>query len=114
MDWVVGHVVGSRDGKPLLEDGRVVDVRTVVWCTGFRQAFDWVDAPAFGPDGWPVELRGVVDGVPGLFFCGLQFQYAGSSMLIQGAGRDGAYVAGPDRGAPARAGRKRPELAPAA
>jgi putative flavoprotein involved in K+ transport len=39
-------------------------------------------------------MRGVSTAVPGLFFCGIQFQYAGSSMLIQGAGRDGAYVAG--------------------
>ena len=31
--------------------------------------------------------------LPGLYFCGIQFQYAASSMLIQGAGRDGAYVA---------------------
>ncbi|WP_299278606.1 hypothetical protein [uncultured Georgenia sp.] len=31
--------------------------------------------------------------VPGLFFCGLAFQYAFSSMLIAGAGRDAAYVA---------------------
>ena len=93
VDWVVGHVAGTRDGKPLLDNGHVVDVRSVVWCTGFRQAFDWVEAPAFAPDGWPVELRGVADAVPGLYFCGLQFQYAASSMLIQGAGRDGAYVA---------------------
>ena len=56
VDWVVGHVVGTRGGKPLLDNGRVVDVRTVVWCTGFRQAFHGVEAPAFGPDGWPVEL----------------------------------------------------------
>ena len=93
VDWVVGHVAGTRKGKPLLDNGHVVDVRSVVWCTGFRQAFDWVEAPAFAPDGWPVELRGVADAVPGLYFCGIQFQYAASSMLIQGAGRDGAYVA---------------------
>ncbi|HEU4997767.1 MAG TPA: NAD(P)-binding domain-containing protein [Lapillicoccus sp.] len=93
VDWVVGRVVGVRDGKPLLDDGRVLDVGTVVWCTGFRQAFDWVEAPAFAVDGWPLEQRGVADGVAGLFFCGLQFQYAGSSMLILGAGRDAAYVA---------------------
>ena len=34
----------------------------VVWCTGFRQVFDWIDLPILGPDGWPREYRGVVGG----------------------------------------------------
>jgi putative flavoprotein involved in K+ transport len=46
-----------------------------------------------GGDGWPVEMRGVVDQVPGLFFCGLAFQYAFSSMVFPGIGRDTEYVA---------------------
>ena len=94
VDWVRGHVKGVVDGRPVLEDGRVVDAATVVWCTGFRQAFDWVDLPAFDEAGWPREYRGVVDGVPGLYFCGIQFQYAAASMVIHGVGRDAAHVAG--------------------
>jgi putative flavoprotein involved in K+ transport len=38
-------------------------------------------------------MRGVVDEAPGLFFCGLSFQYSFSSMLLPGVGRDAAYVA---------------------
>jgi putative flavoprotein involved in K+ transport len=34
-----------------------------------------------------------VDDVPGLFFCGLSFQYAFGSMVLPGVGRDAAYVA---------------------
>ena len=93
VDWRRGRVAGVVDGRPVLDDGRVVDAGTVVWCTGFRQAFDWVDLPAFGEDGWPREYRGVVDGVPGLYFCGIQFQYAAASMVIHGVGRDAAHVA---------------------
>ena len=87
------RVVGVEDGRPLLDDGTVVDAATVVWCTGFRQAFDWIDAPVFGDDGYPEEYRGVVESVPGLFFCGLSFQYSFSSMVLPGVGRDAAYVA---------------------
>ena len=94
VDWVQGRVAGVADGRPVLDDGRTIDAGTVVWCTGFRQAFDWVRIPVFHEDGWPREYRGEVDGVPGLFFCGMQFQYAASSMLIHGAGRDAAHVAG--------------------
>ena len=87
------RVVGVQDGLPVLADGTVVDVANVVWATGFRQDFDWIDLPIMGEDGWPREFRGVVADAPGLFFCGLSFQYAFSSMLVGGAGRDAAYVA---------------------
>ena len=43
--------------------------------------------------GWPVEYRGVVDAAPGLFFCGLSFQFAFSSMIFPGIGRDADFVA---------------------
>jgi putative flavoprotein involved in K+ transport len=65
----------------------------VVWATGFRQQFGWIHLPVIGEDGWPVEYRGAVDDAPGLFFCGLSFQYAFSSMVLPGVGRDAAYVA---------------------
>jgi putative flavoprotein involved in K+ transport len=64
-----------------------------VWATGFRQVFDWIHLPVLGDDGWPREERGVVAEAPGLFFCGLAFQYSFSSMLMTGVGRDAAYVA---------------------
>jgi putative flavoprotein involved in K+ transport len=88
-----GRVVGVEDGLPQLDDGTVVEAGTVIWCTGFRQAFDWIDAPVFGEDGFPTEYRGVVDSVPGLYFCGLAFQFAFSSMVLPGVGRDAEYVA---------------------
>jgi putative flavoprotein involved in K+ transport len=87
------RVVGVSEGKPLLADGQVLDVANVVWCTGFRHVYDWVELPMLGEDGWPAEYRGVVESVPGLFFCGLAFQYAFSSMVLPGVGRDAAYVA---------------------
>ena len=81
------------NGKPQLDDGTVVDVTNVVWCTGFRQVFDWIDLPILDEAGWPTEYRGVVDAAPGLYFCGLSFQYAFSSMVFPGISRDADYVA---------------------
>lgn len=90
---IVDRIEGVRDGRPALGDGTVLDVSTVIWCTGFRQVFTWIDLPVFDPDGWPREFRGVVAEAPGLYFCGLAFQYAFSSMLVGGVGRDAEYVA---------------------
>jgi putative flavoprotein involved in K+ transport len=93
VERVPARVTGTRDGLPMLADGRVLEVANVVWATGFRQVFDWIKLPVAGADGWPREYRGVAADVPGLFFCGLSFQYAFSSMVLPGVGRDAAYVA---------------------
>lgn len=89
-------VVGIDNGFPLLEDGRVMEVSNVVWCTGFRPDFSWIDLPIFDGDGdarEPSHERGVIAGQPGLFFVGLFFLYAASSALVRGVGRDAEYVA---------------------
>ena len=92
VERLTDRVTGVRDGRPVVGD-QALDVATVVWATGFRQVFDWIHAPVVGADGWPVEMRGVVEDLPGLFFCGLCFQYAFSSMVLPGVGRDADFVA---------------------
>lgn len=91
---VVGRTVGVTDGLPHLDDGQVLDVRNVVWATGFRHEYPWIRLPVIGPDGWPTHERGAVASVPGLYFVGLPFQYAFTSSLIGGVGRDAEYVVG--------------------
>jgi putative flavoprotein involved in K+ transport len=109
----VPRVVGIRDGLPVLEDDRAVDVANVVWCTGFRTDFDWIDLPVFDDDGKPIHYRGVVDSEPGLSFLGLVFQYALSSDVLPGGGRDAEYIAKhiASRTAGASVARRRPALA---
>ncbi len=92
VERVTSRIEEVRDGLPVV-DGRPREVASVVWATGFRQVFDWIDLPVMGEDGWPRERRGVVAGSPGLFFCGLCFQYSFSSMLLPGVGRDAEHVA---------------------
>lgn len=86
-------VTGVKDGRPMLADGSVLDVANIVWCTGFHGAFSWIDLPVFGEDGLPNQERGVVTNEPGLYFVGLHFQYALSSTMIHGVGRDAEYIA---------------------
>ena len=43
----VGRVVGVHDGLPQLEDGQVLDVTNVIWCTGYHHDFPWIDLPRF-------------------------------------------------------------------
>jgi putative flavoprotein involved in K+ transport len=88
----VPPTVGVRGGRPVLAGGRVVEPAAVVWCNGFAPGFRWIDLPVVDRRGFPRHRRGLVDGVPGLGFVGLPFQYAISSGLLNGMVRDAAYV----------------------
>jgi putative flavoprotein involved in K+ transport len=93
VEHVADKVVGVEAGRPVLADGRVLDVANVVWCTGFGKDMSWIDFLEAGDDGWPDQTRGAVNGWPGLYFVGLPFLYSFSSMLVGGAGRDAGHVA---------------------
>lgn len=93
VERITQRVTDVRDGKPVLADGTEIDATTVIWATGFGHAFDWIDDLPLADDGWPAEYRGVVEAMPGLYFCGLIFQYSFSSMVFPGIGRDAEFVA---------------------
>ncbi len=85
------RVVDVRDGRPVLEDGTLLDVAAVVWCTGFRPDYRWIRPSVTDADGWPALDHGA-SSVPGLFFLGIPFQASVASMLVHGAGRDAREV----------------------
>ena len=88
----VGRTTGVRDGRPVLDDGRVLDVSNVIWCTGYAPDFSWIDLPVPTRHGWPIQDRGIVESVPGLYFVGLLFLYSLSSALLGGVGRDAEHI----------------------
>jgi putative flavoprotein involved in K+ transport len=88
----VGKTVGVRSGYPVLEDGRLVEVSNVIWCTGYWPDFKWIDLAVPMRGGLPLHDRGIVDGVPGLYFVGLLFLYSLSSALLGGVGRDAEHI----------------------
>lgn len=85
------RMTGIHDGKPVLEDGRVLDVSNVIWCTGFHPGFSWIYLPVHG-EVEPKHKGGIVESEPGLYFVGLHFLYAMSSTMIQGVGRDAERI----------------------
>jgi putative flavoprotein involved in K+ transport len=93
VERIHARTVAARDGLPLLDNGRVLDVTNVIWCTGYRPEFGWIDLPILDDDGEPAHERGVIATVPGLYFVGLFFLSAATSSLVGGVGRDAAYIA---------------------
>jgi putative flavoprotein involved in K+ transport len=88
----VPKIVGVRDGKPLLADDRTLDVKNIIWCTGYEPGFSWIDLPIFDDDRRPVHDRGIVDRAPGLYFVGLHYLYSMTSDTITGVGRDAERI----------------------
>ena len=94
VERTLARTAGVHDGRPVLDDGRVLDVQNVVWCTGFRPDYSWIDIPLdVGDDGYPMQYRGAVDSAPGLYFVGMLFLHSFASMLIAGSARDAERVA---------------------
>ncbi len=90
----VPRVTGAEGGLPVLADGQRLDVRNVVWCTGFQSDHSWVQLPAFASGDEPEHERGVVRDEDGIYLVGQRFQYSLSSSFVGGVGRDAAYIAG--------------------
>ena len=83
----VARTTGVQDGYPLLEDGRVLEVSNVIWCTGYTADFSWIDLPLATRHDFPIQNRGIVESVPGLYFIGLPFLYLDQ---LGARGRSGA------------------------
>jgi putative flavoprotein involved in K+ transport len=67
-------------------------VSNVIWCTGFRPDYHWIDLSLTTHNGRPIHDRGIVDSCPGLYFIGLLFFYSLSSALVGGVGRDAEHI----------------------
>src|SRR5690606_694289 len=86
------RVVDVRDGELVLAGGGRMAASNVIWATGFRSDYSWLQIPGVvGAGERPIHHRGVT-GVPGLFFLGLPWQYSRKSALIGGVGDDATYL----------------------
>jgi putative flavoprotein involved in K+ transport len=88
----VDRVGGVVEGLPVTESGDTLEVANVIWCTGYRPGFRWIDLPVFDDDGKPRHQRGIVDESPGLYFVGLFFLHAVWSETLTGVQVDARYV----------------------
>jgi putative flavoprotein involved in K+ transport len=86
--------LAAADGRTVwFADGTSLDVGVVIWATGYRPDYSWIDIPGVTRDGKVVHRRGVTD-VPGLYFLGLSWQHTRGSALLGFVYQDAAYLAG--------------------
>lgn len=82
------RVTGASNDRLRLDDGSGLPVEAVLWCTGFRPDYGWIDIPgALDAGGRPVQVGGASP-VPGLHWIGLPWQTRMNSGIIDGIDRD--------------------------
>jgi putative flavoprotein involved in K+ transport len=84
IDW-------QPKAEPTTLDLRKSGIKSVIYGTGFRFDFRWIDFPILDERGYPRYDRGVTD-IPGLYFIGLHWLHRFGSGLFLDVGRDAEYV----------------------
>jgi putative flavoprotein involved in K+ transport len=77
-----------EDFPPLGLDLARGEIRTVIWATGYRPDYSWLEVPVLDRKGMVVHDGGVVVSSPGMYLMGMQFLRRRKSALIDGAGDD--------------------------
>jgi putative flavoprotein involved in K+ transport len=87
------RVVGASGRTIRFADDSDLEADAVIWATGYRSDYSWIDAPAVAADGQVHHRRGVTD-VRGLYFLGLSWQHTRGSALIGWVEDDAEFIAG--------------------
>ncbi len=86
------RVVGAAGQMISFADGSELELDAVIWATGYRSDYGWIELPVLGEDGRLQHRRGVTS-VPGLYFLGLTWQYTRGSALIGFVKADAEFIA---------------------
>ena len=86
------RVVAAAGRTVRFADSNELDVDAVIWATGYRSDYSWIEPSVLGPDGRVQHRRGVTE-VPGLYFLGLSWQHTRGSALIGWVKDDAEFIA---------------------
>ena len=85
------RLVDVEGRRARFDDGSALEVAALIWATGYRADYSWVNLPIFD-DGRVRHHRGITD-VRGLYFLGLTWQYTRGSALIGFVKDDARFIA---------------------
>ena len=86
------RAVSAERSTVTFSDGAKLHIGAVIWATGFRSDYSWIDVPVFDESRAPVHRRGVTES-PGLHFLGPTWQYTRGSALLGWVNDDARYLA---------------------
>jgi putative flavoprotein involved in K+ transport len=88
---LLGRAVDADGRTVICADGESVEADVVLWATGFRPDYSWIEVPVVDEHGEPVHRRGVTES-PGLYFLGMHLQHSLGSSLIGFVRHDAKFI----------------------
>jgi putative flavoprotein involved in K+ transport len=81
-------------GKDLFFDkAKVSSIKNIIWATGYKPNFKWIEGLEFDKDDYPKNYKGVSN-VEGVYFIGLPWMFTRGSATLGGVSEDAEYLAG--------------------
>lgn len=88
------RLASAAGRRALFDDGSEQGIDAIVWATGYRSDFSWIDVPRVRDESGGISHRRGITDAAGLFFIGLTWQHTRGSALIGYVGHDAAFIAG--------------------
>ncbi|PKD21085.1 potassium transporter Trk [Salegentibacter salinarum] len=88
----VGKTQDAKGEIIITEKREIEDLKNIVWATGYRPNFSWIEGLEFSKDGYPKHNRGISN-IKGLYFIGLPWLHTRGSATLGGIKKDAEYLA---------------------
>ncbi|WNW01789.1 NAD(P)/FAD-dependent oxidoreductase [Tenacibaculum sp. HL-MS23] len=88
----VGRTKDALNSEIEFEKDKISTIKNIVWATGYRPNFKWIEGLELDEDGYPKNYRGVSN-INGLFFIGLPWMFTRGSATLGGVSKDAKYLA---------------------
>ncbi|MBW2960975.1 flavin-containing monooxygenase [Mesonia aestuariivivens] len=88
----VGRTNDGHEEKIETDKQTLSDVKNIVWATGYRPNFSWIEGLELDHEGYPKNERGV-SSIQGLYFIGLPWLHTRGSATLGGIKKDAEHLA---------------------
>ncbi|WP_452228419.1 MULTISPECIES: flavin-containing monooxygenase [unclassified Lacinutrix] len=87
-----GRTKDALQEDVIFEKSKVSTIKNVIWATGYRPNFTWIEGLELDENSYPKNFRGVSN-IDGLYFIGLPWMYTRGSATLGGVSKDASYLA---------------------
>jgi len=87
-----GRTKDSLNEEIIFENRKVSTIKNIIWATGYRPNFKWIEGLELDANSYPSNYRGVSN-IDGLYFIGLPWMYTRGSATLGGVSKDASYLA---------------------
>ncbi len=89
---ISGRTKDALNTEVIFENNKISSIKNIVWATGYRPNFNWIEGLELDGNSYPKNYRGVSN-IEGLYFIGLPWMYTRGSATLGGVSKDASYLA---------------------